>query len=115
MLSRVNGGSKRSWSRAGTAAVLLLAALPALPAESFDAALASNRERIYGVFVSAGSANAPTVLLIGGLVGADASVADVQSAVAAFDARRPRQRQINLLAIPLANPAGAQLVFPPAG
>lgn len=108
----MNGGAH---GRTIAAAALLLATLHAGAAESFDAALAGNGARIDGVFVAAARPSAPTVLLVGGLSGADASVTDVQRAVAAFDARRPRQRDINLIAIPLANPAGARLQFPPAG
>ena len=115
MLWRVNGAARRGWGRAGTAATLLLAALPALAAETFDAGLGSNGARIDAVFVAAANANAPTVLLVGGLAGADGSVADVRRAVAELDARKPRQRQVNLLAIPVANPAGARLAFPPSG
>jgi len=114
MLWRVSG-SADSWGRAGTAATLLLAALPALAAESFDAGRSSSGARIDGVYVAAASPSAPTVLLIGGLNGADTSVASVQRAVAELDAERPGKRQINLIAIPLANPGGVRLAFPPTG
>jgi rhamnogalacturonyl hydrolase YesR len=115
MLCCVSGTAKNGWCRAGSAATLLLAALPALAAESFDAGRSSDGARIDGVFVAAGKANAPTVLLIGGLAGADETVAEVQGAVAAFDAVPRRQRETNLLAITLANPGGVQLSFPPTG
>jgi rhamnogalacturonyl hydrolase YesR len=39
----------------------------------------------------------------------------VRSAVAAYDAQKPARRAFNLLAIPLANPDGAALKFPPSG
>ncbi len=97
------------------AATLLLAALPALAAESFDAGRSSSGVHIDGLYVAAASPAAPTVLLIGGLNGADTAVSDVRRAVAELDAERPRKRQVNLIAIPLANPDGARLAFPPTG
>jgi unsaturated rhamnogalacturonyl hydrolase len=111
MLCRVKGAAANGSSRAGTAAMLLLAALPALAVESFDFGRSSSGARIDGVYVP----GAPTVLLIGGLSGADAGVASVQRAVAELDAERSRKRQINLIAIPLANPGGVRLAFPPTG
>ena len=115
MLWRVSGRAAHGWGKAGTAATLLLAALPALAAESFDAGRSSSGARIDGAYVAAASPAAPTVLLIGGLNGADVSVASVERAVAEFDALRPRKRQIHLIAIPLANPGGLRLEFPPTG
>ena len=114
MLCRVSAATK-DLSRASAAATLLLVALPALAAEPFDAGRSSSGARIDGMYVAAGSPSAPTVLLIGGLNGADASVASVQRAVAELDAQRPRKRQISLIAIPLANPGGVRIEFPPMG
>jgi len=114
MLCRVSVATNRL-STSSTVVTLLLAALPALAAESFDAGRSSSGERIDGVYVAAASTAAPTVLLIGGLVGVDGSVASVQRALAEFDAERPRKREINLIAIPLANPDGAAVAFPPTG
>ncbi len=115
MLCRVSSAAKKILSRSTTAATLLLVALPALAAESFDAGRSSSGARIDGMYVAAASPSAPTVLLIGGLNGADASVASVQRAVAEIDTQRPRKRQINLIAIPLANPGGVRIEFPPTG
>src|SRR5204863_8423646 len=95
MLWRVNGSAANGLSRASTAATLLLVALPALAAESFDAGLSSSGARIDGVYVAAASPSAPTLLLIGGLSGADAGVASVQRAVAELDAERPRKPPAN--------------------
>jgi rhamnogalacturonyl hydrolase YesR len=115
MLCDVSRAATNRWGGVGTAATLLLAALPALAAESFDAGRSSSGARIDGVYVAAASPSAPTVLLIGGLNGADTGVASVQRAVAELDAERPRKRPINLIAIPLANPGGVRLAFPPTG
>jgi unsaturated rhamnogalacturonyl hydrolase len=90
-----------------------LVALPAVGAESFDIGLASSGARIDALAVVARVSPAPTVVLIGGLHGDDVSAAAVRAAVADFE--RHGGRKLNLLAVPLANPAGATLVFPPTG
>ncbi len=110
----MRGRAGKGFGFAGAAA-LLLAALPAAALESFDAGRTTNGTRIDAVAVSAASAAAPTVLLVGGLRGADASVDAVRRAVAQIDAQRPRRRTVNVIAIPLANPDGAPVAFPPTG
>jgi rhamnogalacturonyl hydrolase YesR len=60
-------------------------------------------------------ASAPTVLLIGGLQGAGATVETVKAEVAAFEALPQAIRPFRLLALPLANPDGLALEFPPSG
>ena len=82
-------------------------------AAAFDIGLASNGARIDAVAVAAENESAPLVVLLGGLKGDDASTAAVRAAVAAYEKRRPRT--LRLLAIPLVNPAGAVLEFPPKG
>jgi hypothetical protein len=52
---------------------------------------------------------------VGGLQGADDSTAAVERELAAFDSGSARRRSVSLIAIPLANPAGATLEFPPSG
>jgi unsaturated rhamnogalacturonyl hydrolase len=95
------------------AAWALMACGPALAAEPFDIGLASNGARIDAVSVSAEKDSAPLVVLLGGLRGDDASAAAVRAAVAAYEKRR--NRTVRLLAVPLVNPAGAVLEFPPKG
>ncbi len=90
-----------------------LLARPVLAAEVFDIGLAANGARIDAVAVSGGAKSAPTVVLVGGLHGDDASAAAVRAAVAAYE--RSRSRAIHLLAVPVANPGGGVLVFPPTG
>ncbi len=95
------------------AAVAALAAASATAAESFDIGLAANGSRIDAVVVEADKANAPVVALIGGLKGDDSSVAAVRAAIATYEKRRGKT--VRLLAVPLANPSGAALEFPPQG
>ncbi|HWF08492.1 MAG TPA: glycoside hydrolase family 88 protein [Bryobacteraceae bacterium] len=58
---------------------------------------------------------APTVLLIGGLNGNDASAATVTDEARRFSRTTRSKRRYRLLSIPLANPAASKLIFPPAG
>jgi len=88
---------------------------PAGAAETFDIGLAANLTRIDALAVSGRSANAPTVLIVGGLDGDDATAAEVRAAVEAYDKRSSRDRAFNLLAVPVANPERAELEFPPTG
>jgi rhamnogalacturonyl hydrolase YesR len=99
-----------------TALLTVLAALlagPAAAAAPFDIGLATGGAPIEAVAVSAHSDAAPTVVLIGGLHGDDDSAAAVRAAVAAYEKRRGRA--VRLLAVPVANSAGATLEFPPTG
>ncbi len=101
----------------GTAFLLAVGAAFAMEgasaATTFDIGLAANGARIDAVVVEADKASAPVVALIGGLKGDDSSVAAVRAAVAAYEKRRGRT--VRLLAVPLANPSGAALEFPPQG
>jgi rhamnogalacturonyl hydrolase YesR len=103
-----------------------LAAIAALPllvvmaargaaAETFDIGRSGTGDVITAAFVPAGNEGAPTVLLVGGLSGADESRAGVERELAAYERLRRRQRGVNLVAIALANPAGTALQFPPSG
>jgi unsaturated rhamnogalacturonyl hydrolase len=95
------------------AALTTLLARPAAAAEVFDIGLAANGARIDAMAVQASAKSPPTVVLVGGLAGDDASAAEVRAAVAAYEKRR--DRPVRLLAVPLANPAAAALNFPPTG
>jgi unsaturated rhamnogalacturonyl hydrolase len=95
------------------AAWAAMASGSALAAETFDIGLAANGTRIDAVSVSADRNSAPLVVLLGGLKGDDASAAAVRAAVSAYDKRR--NRTVRLLAVPVVNPAGAELAFPPTG
>ena len=90
-------------------------ALPAGAAETFDIGLADHLTRIDALAVPGHSANAPTVLIVGGLDGDDATAAAVRAAVESYEKQRQRNRAFNLLAVPVANPERAPLEFPPTG
>jgi rhamnogalacturonyl hydrolase YesR len=96
-------------------ALLVFLALPAAAAETFDFGLAEYGNRLDALAVAGRDANAPTVLIVGGLNGDDATAAAVRAAVATYDKRRLRDREFNLLAVPVANPVRAPLEFPPTG
>ena len=66
--------------------------------------------------VAAGSAtSAPAVLLIGGLQGRDDTSEIVAREFNAYDAIAQERRRFRLLALPVANPEGRSLQFPPSG
>src|ERR1700735_5525049 len=105
--------SARSFAIAGLASLIALIARPLVAAEVFDIGLAAGGARIDAVAVPARAKSAPTVGLGGGLHGEDGSTAAVRAAVAVYE--RSHNRAVNLLAVPLANPDGAVLMFPPQG
>jgi rhamnogalacturonyl hydrolase YesR len=101
-----------------TIAAALLACLATLlagpaAAETFDIGLATGGARIDAMAVEGEKGSAPTVVLVGGLKGNDGSAAAVRAAVTAYERRR--NRPVRLLAIPVINPQGVPLVFPPTG
>jgi unsaturated rhamnogalacturonyl hydrolase len=99
----------------------LLATLLALPAgaaapavaQGFDIGLATSGARIDAAVVEATVKSPPTVVLVGSLKG-DATTAEAVSLAVAEYAKR-RDRPVRLLAVPMANPDGAALAFPPTG
>src|SRR5262249_45298534 len=80
-----------------------------------DVGLSANNVRIEAIAIQGGSESAPTVLLLGGLHGKDETVEVVSREAQAFDAIPQNRRRLRLLAVPLANPEGHTLQFPPAG
>jgi len=97
------------------AAFAALFVTPLLAAEPLEIGLTGSGAVIEGWAVSSPAKAARTVLLVGGLQGKDDSVARVRAAIKQFDSESPTRRGFNLLAIPLANPDGAALKFPPSG
>jgi rhamnogalacturonyl hydrolase YesR len=95
------------------ASLVMLLACPVVAAEVFDIGLAASGARIDAIAVDARAESAPVVVLVGGLRGEDDSSAAVRAAVAAYERRRGRP--VHLLAVPIANPDGAVLEFPPSG
>jgi rhamnogalacturonyl hydrolase YesR len=96
-------------------ALATLSAAPLFAAEPLEIGLTGSGAVIEGLAVSSPAKTSRTVLLVGGLAGQDESVERVRSAVKRFESRKPARRDFNLLAIPLANPDGATLKFPPTG
>src|SRR6185369_2484892 len=97
------------------AAFAALFVTPLLAAEPLEIGLTGSGAVIEGWAVSSPAKAARTVLLVGGLQGKDDSVARVRAAIKQFDSESATKRGFNLLAIPLANPDGAALKFPPFG
>src|SRR5580692_7979512 len=95
------------------AAFVVLSAAPLAAAEVFDIGLATSGARIDALAVPATGKAAPTVVLVGGLHGEDGTAVAVRDVVAAYERRR--NRPVQLLAVPVANPDGVALVFPPSG
>jgi rhamnogalacturonyl hydrolase YesR len=77
--------------------------------------LTSNDAGIEAIVVPGPATSAPTVLLIGGLQGKDATTDTVASEAAAFEALAQSRRPFRLIALPLANPDARPLHFPPTG
>jgi unsaturated rhamnogalacturonyl hydrolase len=105
--------TSRSFAIAVLAALTALMSQPLRAAEAFDIGLSTNGARIDAVAVPASVKSAPTVVLVAGLHGEDASTIAVRAAVAEYE--HGRKRAVNLLVVPLANPDGADPVFPPQG
>jgi rhamnogalacturonyl hydrolase YesR len=70
---------------------------------------------IEAVSVAGSSASQPTILLIGGLDGSHDSAGVVSREVKQYEELPAAQRRFRLVAIPMANPEKASLVFPPEG
>jgi rhamnogalacturonyl hydrolase YesR len=92
-----------------------LLAVPVFALDAVDIGLSSSGTRIEGLIVEGPEPNGATVALIGGITGNDASVERVRNAARNFEKLGPTQRPFRLLAIPLANPDGTSLQFPPTG
>lgn len=95
--------------------LLVLLCLPLSAADRLYVGLTQSGARIVASAVDGPSAAAPVVLLIGGLHGEDDSSRIVTDEIKKFEAIRKDRRPFRLLAIPLANPDGSSLSFPPAG
>jgi rhamnogalacturonyl hydrolase YesR len=95
-------------------AASLALALPSF-AQRIEVGLSGRGTLIEGEIVAGHRESAPTVVLVGGLHGEDASVAATRAAASAFERQRASRRSFRLIAIPLANPDGAALQFPPSG
>ena len=97
----------------GVLGIVFALRLPA--AQGVDIGLTDGGALISGSVVAAAARTAPTVLLIGGLNGDDASVALVRREAEEYERLPPRQRRFRLVAIASANPSASVLAFPPTG
>ena len=95
------------------ATFLLFLTLPAAAAETQIIGQSAKGTHIEASIVPGGASR--TLVLVGGLAGRDASSAAVEKAAKDFEARPEAVRPYRLIAIPVANPDAAKLVFPPAG
>lgn len=96
--------------------LLAFAALHAAAADRMYVGLAHSGARIEALSVPGPTSVSPVVMLIGGLNGNDdQSVQVVKDEVRDFEKIKQSSRGFGLIAIPLANPDGNQLVFPPTG
>jgi unsaturated rhamnogalacturonyl hydrolase len=93
----------------------ILLALPLAAADRWSIGLTSTDAPIEALVIAGPSASAPTVLLIGGLQGSDASSTTVAQEAAAFEAIPQTRRAFRLIALPVANPDALPLQFPPSG
>ena len=96
------------------ASVLLVPAL-AIAVERSTIGLSTNLAPIEAVTLEGPSIASPTVLLVGGLQGADPSSDAVAREVAAFEQIPQNRRAFRLIAIARANPDAQPLQFPPSG
>jgi len=101
------------WAR--TTCALFLLALPLEAAEHWNIGLTPHGVVIQARGVEASTPDASTILLIGGLDGNDQSVGDVTDALRQVEDTPQANRAVRIIAIPLANPDGNPLVFPPEG
>jgi rhamnogalacturonyl hydrolase YesR len=98
----------------GIFACLLLAST-AFAGEQWTIGLTASGRAIDAVAIAGRSDSSPTVLVIGGLQGRDASSEAVAREAAAFEATPQRRRPFRLIAIAVANPDAQPLQFPPSG
>jgi len=94
---------------------LLVVSPLALAGERWSIGLTASDGRIEALMIPGSSVSVPTVLLVGGLQGRDASTEVVTGEAAVFEALPQNGRTFRLVALPLANPDRLPLQFPPTG
>jgi rhamnogalacturonyl hydrolase YesR len=95
--------------------VALMAPQPLQAAERWTIGLTANDAGIEALVVNGSSPSSPTVVLVGGLQGRDATSELVSREASAYDAISQQRRRFRLIALPVANPDGRPLQFPPSG
>ncbi len=83
--------------------------------ETIEIGLGAGHVLIEGLRVAAGNNDAPLVALIGGFAGEDDSSREMRETVAAYAALPDSERGVEVVAMPVANPAQEPLQFPPTG
>ena len=101
-------------TRTALPTLMLLCVLPAAGAD-WELGLSGNGLVIRARSVETSNPGAPRVLVIGGLAGNDATVREVTAWMRAMDDTHPAERPMHAIAIPLGNPDGRDLQFPPEG
>ena len=94
------------------ATLLLLAALPLTAAEHQIIGQSAKGTQVEAALLAGGER---TIIVVGGLSGRDASSAAVEKVAKEYEAKAETRRPFRLIAIPVANPDGARLTFPPTG
>ncbi|HEY7187641.1 MAG TPA: glycoside hydrolase family 88 protein [Vicinamibacterales bacterium] len=84
-------------------------------AERWTIGLSTNGSPIEAAVVAGASIASPTVLVVGGLHGADQASDAIDREAAAFERTPQNRRAFRLIAIPRANPEKQALQFPPSG
>ena len=95
--------------------ILLALGTQAAEIELAEVGLSASGDVIEAMRVTAGDDQAPTVALLGGLMGADASSDRIREEIERFAALPDTERAVSLLAIPVVNPDREALQFPPTG
>ena len=106
---------RASLSFAALALTLFSITLRAAEIETLAIGLTMEGDVISALHVAAGQDGAPTVAVIGGLNGADASSAAIRDEIARYAAKSDGDRAHEIFVIPVANPNAQALVFPPTG
>jgi rhamnogalacturonyl hydrolase YesR len=97
------------------ALLLVTATAPAAEIEITEVGLSASGRVIDAMRVAAGTERAPTITLIGGLMGADASSDQIREEIERYASLPDAERPVSVVAIALANPDRQPLPFPPSG
>jgi hypothetical protein len=99
----------------GSLLAFILSASPLTAADKLNVGLSASLTRIEATAISGASDSSPMVLLVGGLQGKDETAGVVIQEAEAYERLPQDRRPFRLVAVPLANPDGSALQFPPAG
>ena len=94
---------------------LVIACSSPVAVETEAIGLTSSLDTIDALIVPAGTSNAATIVVLGGLDGQDTERDRIESMVNEYAGLSGADRSINLYAVPNANPEASALSFPPEG